>query len=122
MKCTAHKSNGQPCNASALAGTNVCHVHGGFAPQVKRKARERLLEAADPAAARLVWLLTHGETHAVQRAAATDILDRAGFKPSTELSLASADGVDRLSLKVVYVDSPDKDGEDEIGSRPNGHE
>lgn len=118
MKCSAHKSNGQPCNASALAGTNVCHVHGGFAPQVKRKARERLLEAADPAAARLVWLLTHGETHAVQRAAADSILDRAGFKPSAEFSLASADGADMLSLKVVYVDSsqPDKDGEDD------GHE
>lgn len=29
-------------------GGTVCHVHGGSAPQVKAKARERLLDIIDP--------------------------------------------------------------------------
>jgi hypothetical protein len=28
-KCTAHKTNGEPCNAWAMPGMDVCWVHGG---------------------------------------------------------------------------------------------
>jgi hypothetical protein len=45
--CTAHRTDGQPCEGWAMAGTNVCSAHGGRAPQVQAAAQERLaVEAA----------------------------------------------------------------------------
>jgi hypothetical protein len=48
--CSAHRSDGQPCQASAIPGGTVCPKHGGSAPQVRIKAgrmlrQERVLEA-----------------------------------------------------------------------------
>lgn len=43
-KCKAKGRNG-PCNAWAIKGGDVCKMHGGMAPHVKRKAQERLEEA-----------------------------------------------------------------------------
>lgn len=44
MKCSAHKSNGDPCGNWAIKGAKVCKNHGGRAPQVKAKAGVRILE------------------------------------------------------------------------------
>lgn len=44
-RCRAHRKDGQPCRCFAINGGYVCRIHGGAARQVKRKARERLLEA-----------------------------------------------------------------------------
>ena len=41
-KCTAHRTNGEPCGAYAIRGGTVCRVHGGSIPSVKAKAQERL--------------------------------------------------------------------------------
>jgi hypothetical protein len=49
-RCTAHRTNGQPCKGWAVHGTNVCSAHGGRAPQVKAAAAERL--AVEQAAVR----------------------------------------------------------------------
>ena len=47
-RCTAKAhSTGERCKNAAIKGSNVCRVHGGSAPQVKRKAQERLNEMAD---------------------------------------------------------------------------
>lgn len=41
-RCRAHRQrDGKPCGAWAMRGTTVCRVHGGMAPQVRRKAAER---------------------------------------------------------------------------------
>lgn len=44
MPCQARRSDGEPCQAFAMFGAEVCRVHGGKAPQVQRKARERVIE------------------------------------------------------------------------------
>lgn len=47
-RCTATANRtGERCKNAAIKGSNVCRVHGGSAPQVKKKAQERLDEMAD---------------------------------------------------------------------------
>lgn len=54
QRCTATaKGSGQRCQHYAIRGGTVCYQHGGAAPQVKRKAAERLTEARDLAIERL---------------------------------------------------------------------
>lgn len=48
-KCTAKSSRtGRPCQHAPIKGGTVCLTHGGRAPQVKRKAAERLADLIDP--------------------------------------------------------------------------
>lgn len=44
-RCTASRSNGQPCNKPPVRGAMVCATHGGSAPQVKAAAAARVAEA-----------------------------------------------------------------------------
>lgn len=71
------------CRKSAVAGALVCTTHGGKAPQVQKAARDRLLDAADPAARRLVELVD-SDDEAVALRAATALLDRSGHGPTTK--------------------------------------
>lgn len=47
-RCVGHTagSDGKRCPNAAIKGGSVCSAHGGKAPQVKAKAKERLLIAA----------------------------------------------------------------------------
>ena len=48
-RCTARSSRtGKPCQQAPINGGTVCVTHGGRAPQVKRKAAERLADLIDP--------------------------------------------------------------------------
>jgi hypothetical protein len=92
MKCTAHKTNGTPCKANAIKGSNVCRVHGGSAPQVKAKAQQRLLAAADDAAAVLVQIIMdESKPDNVRVTAIKDLLDRAGLKPVEQIEVKPVD-------------------------------
>lgn len=56
-KCKATaKGTGQRCQAWAMAGSEVCRVHGGRAPQVKAAAARRLAEQAAQRAVRTLGL------------------------------------------------------------------
>lgn len=44
MICGAKKRDGNPCGAAPIKGGNRCVRHGGSAPQVQAKARERVIE------------------------------------------------------------------------------
>jgi hypothetical protein len=46
IKCRAHRRDGSLCRRWSIRGGFCCGSHGGSAPQVKRKARERLIELA----------------------------------------------------------------------------
>lgn len=60
----------------------MCEIHGGKAPQVQKAARDRLLEAADAAAARLAELVESPDEQIAVRAA-TALLDRTGYGPQS---------------------------------------
>jgi len=48
-RCTAKSSrSGNRCKKAAILGGMVCRTHGGSAPQVKKKALERLEDLIDP--------------------------------------------------------------------------
>ena len=48
-RCKAKSSRtGAPCKRAANLGGRVCNSHGGRAPQVRRKAAERLADLIDP--------------------------------------------------------------------------
>jgi phosphopentomutase len=75
----------------AILGGTVCRFHGGSAPQVKRKAEERLALLVDPLIAKLEKLIESNSDN-VALGAIKDILDRTGHKPvmaqKTELSIS----------------------------------
>lgn len=48
-RCSARsKTTGKTCTRPAIRGGMVCRYHGGAAPQVQAKARERLADLIDP--------------------------------------------------------------------------
>lgn len=77
-RCNAKKRNGKPCPVYPMRGTNRCRMHGGASPQAQRKARERIRDAADHAAAALIGFMNNADVPWPTRlAAARDLLDRA---------------------------------------------
>ena len=96
-QCTAKaKGTGERCRRPPIRGGTVCEKHGGSAPQVKRSARRRLLEMAEPAAAALsIALDTAVRQRDVPRivAVAKAILDRAGHPAGAELHVQAEVGM-----------------------------
>jgi hypothetical protein len=87
-RCVAHKKNGEQCRRHARRGTSVCDFHGAKAPQVQRKARQRIEEATDRMARELLGIATGAESESVRLTAIRDALDRGGItaKSAVELS------------------------------------
>lgn len=87
MNCSAHRQDGEPCQAKAIRGGTVCRVHGGSAPQVRAAAMRRLLAAVDPAAGELVRLALHGQNEATRLNAIKELFARAGFGEADRLQI-----------------------------------
>lgn len=80
-----------------MNGTTVCRWHGGAAPQVKRKAQERLNAAADDAAEECVKIAMNTELAARDRIVAIrEILTRAGVSEQVERT--------ETSVVVEFID------------------
>jgi len=106
-RCVAHRKNGDRCKLAAIRGGTVCAKHGGSAPQVRAKAQLRIMEAADPAAAKLVQLMQDKKVPpAVQLAAAKDLLDRAGITSTRALELTVTARYEQV-LPTLVVDIED---------------
>jgi hypothetical protein len=86
--CKARRRNGEPCKNPPMNGSTVCRMHGGAAPQVRRRAQQRILEASDKAAYRLVQMMQDKTVPpAVQLAAARDLLDRANVVGTQQVNV-----------------------------------
>jgi len=72
--------NGGRCRREAEPGSVVCRLHGAAAPQVWKRAAERLIMSADHASQKLLeWLDDPEVPYRVRAEIAQDLLDRAGL-------------------------------------------
>jgi hypothetical protein len=80
IRCNATRPNGSRCKREAEPGSVVCRLHGGAAPQVRKRAAERLIMSADHVSQKLLeWLDDPEVTYRVRAEIAQDLLDRAGL-------------------------------------------
>jgi hypothetical protein len=80
IRCNRHMVNGGCCKHEAQPGSVVCHLHGAAAPQVRKRAAERLIMSADHASQKLLeWLDDPEVPYRVRAEIARDMLDRAGL-------------------------------------------
>lgn len=92
-RCKARSSQtGEPCKRWALRGATVCTSHGAKAPQVAFKAEERIQALVPLALARIEALIDQADMDSIRLAAAKDIMDRAGHKPTEKRQLSGPDG------------------------------
>lgn len=86
--CSAtSKQTGKRCGRYPIPGGKVCKFHGGAAPQVIAKAKDRLAALVDPAITELTRLMSDSDIDAIRLAVARDILDRTGHKPTDKIEV-----------------------------------
>lgn len=114
--CSAHRSNGDPCNRVPIKGSNVCSTHGGRAPAVRAAAQVRILMASNLAAAKLVELMSSPKVaDNIKLAAAKDLLDRANLAGTQNIEIGVTpkksfeDFVGEALIDVAEDDEADPD-------------
>jgi hypothetical protein len=97
-RCTAHSSQtGKRCKNASIPGGRVCRHHGGAAPQVQKKAVERLRAFEHPALDVFEEVLKKAKQPAYRALAlrvAESVLDRTGHKKPEKLELESRQMLD----------------------------
>ena len=105
IRCHAKNRRGERCQRWAAPGQKVCASHGAKSPQAQHSARQRLEEAADPVAARLVKLALETADERVLVMAATAVLDRGGCHPTQAVRFESPDAAKAALARLLGVDA-----------------
>jgi len=101
----------RPCKRSAIRGGFVCPMHGGGAPQVRKKANKRLLAMVEPSIIRLEALIHQDEHMPTALGAIRTVLERAGSSaPIGPMAKESGDKdmrpIINIGIKVGGIDNP----------------
>jgi hypothetical protein len=109
-RCSGHTRHGpnagKPCGANPPRGSRLCIKHGGNRPEIRKAAKQRLLELVDPALAALHKVLTNPEAEdSTKVRAAVAILDRTGFKPGLVVEVEPGDKWSALLDGATMVDN-----------------
>lgn len=99
-KCAARNRFGEPCGKYPMLGSVVCENHGGSAPQVKRKAQERIAMAQDDAASLLVQFMASEKVPFAERRRCAEFLLSYETRNEVKLQVARWEGM----LDEVFVD------------------
>lgn len=94
--------------------------HGGAAPQVKRKARERFNDLVDPAINALekaVELTDEEKPTKLAITAAKDILDRAGYKPVEQIHDVTEETEKAAALREEFTLEDLREIREEVAKR-----
>lgn len=115
-RCLARTRFGEPCKKYPIEGAFVCGSHGGRAPQVKRKAQERIMMAQDDAAGLLISALSDEKVPFAEKRKVAEHLLNYDTRNQVQLTLARWHD----NIEGVLVDVPDADIVDAEFGR--GHE
>lgn len=88
VRCTATNRHGEQCRKWAMKGSVVCNKHGGAAPQVRRKAQERIMMAQDDAASLIVQFMSNEDVPFAERRRAAEFLLTYENRNEVKLQLA----------------------------------
>lgn len=104
--CTALTTSGEPCRAYAVAGTTVCRVHGGVAPQVVRAAKVRNAMATDWLMRELLEIAASEADVKVRLDAIKTALSRGGIseKQTIDAEITSTKKFELTITKAVRFD------------------
>lgn len=117
--CAARTRSGVPCKRSPIKGAVVCRAHGGAAPQVQARARERLALASENMVVLLQRIATdEKEPVAVRLAAIKDVLDRAGVSAKTVVSLETELWQDVIA--DILAEAPTEDAAPQLPAGRSG--
>jgi hypothetical protein len=93
IRCNGTLQSGKRCRREAIAGSVVCEIHGGLAPQVRRRAAERVILNADEAIQVIRSFVRDPTAPAgVRLKAAQDLADRAGLAAAQVHKIIPVDG------------------------------
>jgi hypothetical protein len=103
-RCLAQLRTGTQCRTEAIQGSTVCGKHGGLAPQVQKRAKERVAIVAD-AITQQMYAWFHDETIPIhlRLKIGQDFLDRGGIDKSMTLQIG-VDPVEQLLRDLLGSD------------------
>lgn len=105
-KCKAHNRFGEPCGNYPILGGVCCRVHSGSAPQVRRKAAERIAMAQDDAASLLVQFMASEKVPFAERRRCAEFLLTYENRNEFRLTLAKwQENIDELIVNYDIVDA-----------------
>lgn len=86
VRCVSPTQSGTQCKRIALAGSIVCAKHGGYLPNVQKRAKERYIDLADKARAVVEGILDNPNSSDGAKLKAAEMVNKAtGMEQAKEV-------------------------------------